>query len=191
VTDGNGALFSKISYTYDLDFSGDLFVDTPAAATQHDRTNYGPSFTVGRGNLSQVGRSDVTDPQNTNKVVATKYRVNSTGSVLLVRDPLEHETAYDYADSFSDTTNHYTFAYATKVTDPNSFLSTAQYNYDFGAITCTHVPTRGTVGNVTYLDVVRQYDAVGRIEGSRIKPTMPTPDSNTTKTRTSCTPIRP
>jgi RHS repeat-associated protein len=164
VTDGNGALFSKISYTYDLDSSGDLFVDTPAAATHHDRTYYGPSFIVGRGNLSKVERWDVNDPQNTSKVVATKYRVNSTGSVLMVRDPSGHETSYDYTDSFSDTANYNTFAYATKVTDPDSFFSTAQYNYDFGAITSTHVPTRGTVGNVTYLDVARQYDAVGRIE---------------------------
>jgi YD repeat-containing protein len=72
VTDGNETLFSKTSYTYDLDLSGDLFVDTPAAATQHDRTNYGPSFIVGRGNLSKVERWDVYDPQNTTKVVATK-----------------------------------------------------------------------------------------------------------------------
>ncbi|HXL79253.1 MAG TPA: hypothetical protein VN951_00130, partial [Pyrinomonadaceae bacterium] len=165
VTDGTGALVSKITYGYDWDFSGDMFQDTPAAATQHDRTNYGPGLIYGRGNLSQVARWDVNDPQNqNNSVVETKYRVNSTGSVLMVRDHLWHQTFYDYADSFSDAINRYTFAYPTTVTDPDGYSSAAQYNYNFGAITRTHVPTSGLAPNITYLDLVRQYDEFGRIE---------------------------
>ncbi len=144
VTDGAGALVSKVTYGYDWDWSGDMFQDTPAAATQHDRTNYGPTFIFGRGNLSEKARWDVNDPQNLNNtIVETKWRVNSTGAVLMIRDHLWHQTFLDYGDSFSDAVNRNTFAYPTTVTDPEGFSSTAQYNYDFGAATRTQSPPPG------------------------------------------------
>ena len=163
VTDGSGTLMSKISYGYDWDSSGDMFQDTPAAAVQHDRTNYGPSLIYGRGNLSQMERWDVNDPQNGSMGVETKWRVNSTGSVLIIRDHLWHQTTIDYADSFSDSTNRNTFAYPTKVTDADGNYSTAQYNFDFGAVTRTHAPTSGTGGGTTYVDAVNTYDAFARL----------------------------
>ncbi|MGH9928257.1 MAG: S8 family serine peptidase, partial [Pyrinomonadaceae bacterium] len=164
VTDGSGALVSKTTYGYDWDWYGDMFQDTPAPATQHDRTNYGPGLIYGRGNLSQMGRWDINDPQNSGGAVETKWRVNSTGSVLLIRDHLWHQTTFDYADSFSDAVNRNTFAFPTKVTDAEGNYSTVQYNYDFGAVTRTHTPTSGTGGGTTYVDEVRTYDAYGRLD---------------------------
>jgi len=42
--------------------------------------------------------------------VETKWRVNSTGAVLMIRDHLWHQTFLDYGDSFSDAVNRNTFA---------------------------------------------------------------------------------
>ena len=66
VYDGNWVLLSKAQFWYDWTGS-DMFVDTPAAATQHDRTNYGPSLIVGRGNLSDSVRFDVNDPNDSHR----------------------------------------------------------------------------------------------------------------------------
>ena len=162
--DGAGGLISKVTYGYDWDSAGDMFLDTPAAATQHDRTNYGPSLIYGRGNLSQMSRWDVNDPDNQSLAVEKKWRVNSTGSVLMVRDHLWHQKFMEYSDSFSDSVNRNTFAYPTLFTDAEGNSSTTQYDYDFGAVTRTHAPTSGVGGGTTYLDVVRQYDARGRLE---------------------------
>jgi len=164
VTDGGSALVAKTTYGYDWDWSGDMFQDTPAAATQHDRTNYGPGLIYGRGNLSQMARWDINDPQNLNGgAVETKWRVNSTGSVLIIRDHLWHQTSIDYADSFSDSLNRNTFAFPTKITDADGNYSTVRYNFDFGAVTQTHAPTSGTGGGTTYVDELRTYDAFGRL----------------------------
>ena len=164
VTDGAGALVAKTTYAYDWGGS-DMFLDTPAAATQHDRTNYGPSLIYGRGNRSQMARWDINDPQNANgTAVETKWRMNSTGSVLLARDHLWHQTTFDYADSFSDGVNRNTFAFPTTVTDAEGNYSTVQYNYDFAAVTRTHAPTSGTGGGTTYVDEVRTYDPFGRLD---------------------------
>src|SRR5205085_4309900 len=110
-------------------------------------------------------RYHVNDPNNANGTTQeTKFRVNSTGSVLMQRDHLGHATYFDYADSFSDGVNRNTFAYPTTVTDADGYSSTTQYNFDFGAVTRTHSPTSGTGTGVTYADVVMLYDSVGRIQ---------------------------
>ncbi|MDQ3802537.1 MAG: hypothetical protein M3416_01585 [Acidobacteriota bacterium] len=163
VYDGAGTLMAKTEYNYD--WGGELFADTPAAARQHDRTNYGPAFLAGRGNLSQTSRYDVTDPTNAaGTIQETKWRHNSTGSVLMERDHLWHQRFLDYADSFSDGVNRNTFAYPTKATDEDGYAATAQYNFDFGAVTRTHAPTSGTGAAVTYADAQVQHDAHGRIQ---------------------------
>lgn len=110
VYDGSDALVSKVTYGYDWDFYGDLFRDTPAPATRHDRANYGPSFIYGRGNLSETARWDADDPTNFHKITETKWRVSSTGTVLLVRDQDWHQTSLDYDDAFSDGVDRNTFA---------------------------------------------------------------------------------
>jgi len=166
VYDGpTGALVSKVQFYFDWDSGGDMFQDTPAAATQHDRTNYGPSFLTGRGNLSDIIQYDVNDPNNSYGTThETKIRVNTTGSVTMKRDANWHPIYFDYADSFSDGVNRNTFAYPTTATDADGNSATTRYNYDFGAVTLTHSPTSGTGGSITYLDVTTSYDNYARIE---------------------------
>jgi len=80
--------------------------------------------------------------------------------VAFTRDHLWHQTFFNYQDSFSDGNNRNTFAYRTTVTDPDGFNSTAQYNYDFGAVTRTQSPapagqTQGLIQNFTYDSAAR------------------------------------
>ena len=166
VYEGAGALVSKVQFYYDWDGGGDMFTDTPAAATQHDRTNYGPSYLAGRGNLSDRIRYDITDPNNSGGTIQeTKYRVNTTGSAVMVRDHGWHATYFGYGDNFSDGNNsRNTFAYPTQVTDAEGYTATRQYRYDIGAVARAHAPSGGTGAGITYLDVAYSYDTFGRAE---------------------------
>lgn len=167
VYDGSWNLMAKAEFNYDWDFNGDMFQDTPAPATQHDRNNYGPGFIVGRGNLSMIARFDINDPNNNNNTITeTKWRVNSTGSVLMERDHDWHQTFYAYGDSFSDGVNRNTFAYPTSMTDAEGYQSTMKYKFETGAVTETRRPSSGTTsqGNVTFETHVMTYDSVGRLD---------------------------
>jgi RHS repeat-associated protein len=155
IYDGSWNLSSKIEYHYDWGGS-DMFVDTPAAATQHDRTNFGPDFREGRGNLSNVVRFSAQDEHNAQGTAQeTKFRYSTTGSVLMERDHGWHAIYYDYADSYSDGVNRNTFAFPTKETDGDNYSSFRQYNYDTGAVTRSQ-DKKGAVEAV-------QYDAAGRV----------------------------
>jgi RHS repeat-associated protein len=156
VYDGGGSLASKVRYDYDWPQYPDLLQATPAQATQHDTANYGQSFCYGRGNKVWEMRYDVTDPNNTSKGTDQIWKYYTTGAVIYARDASGHAVNISYADSFSDSVNHNTFAYPTTVTDADNFSSTTQYNYDFGAVTRTQDP-KGVVATM-------QYDAAGRIE---------------------------
>ena len=154
---GAGTLFSQVEYQYD---EGGTFFKTDDAPVRHDSTNYGTAFIAGRGNLTSVKRVNVTA---TTQVSEWNIGYNVAGSVRLQQDPLGHATNIYYTDSFSDATkNTGTFAYPTKVTDPDGFYSTTQYHYDFGAVKKTSVPSSGTT-TVTYLDRLMTYDTAGRL----------------------------
>ncbi len=164
VYDGSWNLVAKSEYGYDWDWGGDMFQDTPAAATQHDRANYGPTLIVGRGNLSQVASFDVNDPNNANNTwQETKWRVNSTGSVLMERDHQWHQSFISYGDSFSDGNNsRNTFAYPTTITDAGGFSSFLQYSFDFGAKTRVQGPP--PAGQSQGLIQTFSYDGAARLE---------------------------
>jgi len=151
--DGNNTLFSKVTYEYDLILNPNPYLQHPGPTVQHDTANYGSSFIQGRGNLNKMYRWDVTDPNN-----ASEYETgyNTSGSVIFTRDPLDHQASISYTDSFSDQQNHNTYAYPTTMTDPDTFPSTVQYNFDFGAVTWAQDPKLAAV--------TMTYDAVGRIE---------------------------
>src|SRR5258708_27924685 len=86
------------------------------------------------------------------------------GSNIWTEDASWHRTQISYSDAFSDGNNsRNTLAFPTRVTDPDGYSSTAQYNFDFGAITRTHVPASGVAANITYLDVLLHYDCYGRL----------------------------
>ncbi len=160
VYDGGGALASKTWFDYDWPATSELLVATPQNAVQHD-SSYDINFVAGRANLVLVLRYDLTDPENTaGKATEYKYGYNTNGSLAFTRDHLWRQTNFSYQDSFSDTTNHNTFAYPTTVTDADNFSSTVQYNFDLGAVTRTQGPppagqTQGPIQTFTYDNVAR------------------------------------
>jgi YD repeat-containing protein len=120
------ALFSKITMQYDETGS----VEYQGSPVQHDDTNYGSGLVQGRANLSSTRRYDIS---NITQYLASTFTYNTAGSVITTTDPAGHQSSANYADSFSDSTNHNTFAYPTTATDEDGFSSYVQYNYDFGA----------------------------------------------------------
>jgi RHS repeat-associated protein len=142
---------SKITYTYD---DPARLQAVPSAATQHD-TAYNTSFTV-RGNVTSVSHWDVTNISNQAKKLATYTNYYVTGTPVSTTDASGHQSTISYADAFSDGVNRNTFAYPTSVTNADNFSSTAQYNYDFGAVTRMQDP-KGAVQTITY-------DSAGRTD---------------------------
>jgi RHS repeat-associated protein len=152
VVDAGNNLVSKTSYDYD--WGGEYLSATAQPATRHLSNSSDPT---GRGNLVGVRRWDVTDSTNVNLSVLSTTGYNSTGTVKFTRDALGHQISFSYADSFSDgINNRNTLAYPTTVTDADNYFSTAQYNYDFGAVTRTQDPL-GAVQTTSY-------DGAGRID---------------------------
>ena len=153
VKDGSGALYSKITYQYDL---GGEYLVNDGPPIRHDTTNFGLSFVQGRGDLNVVRRWDVTAPDDDTKSLASTVGYNTSGSVIFSRDPLGHTTSMIYDDSFSDAINRSTFAYPTTIKDAVLQPSTVQYNFDFGAEVRSQDPKGAAVVNT--------YDSIGRLE---------------------------
>lgn len=158
----NGALMSKLAFFYDE--SGSILGnDTPV---QHDNT-YNSNF-VDRGNLSSVKRYDVNEANNDALAITTvRAKYNTGGAVVSTKDALGHETTISYADSFSDGTPRNTLAYPTSMTDPDTFISTAKYNFDFGAVTSRRTPKPNETINKPENERPEQvftYDSLGRLE---------------------------
>jgi YD repeat-containing protein len=128
---GQEALASKLTYDYDL--TGEYMTDA-GAVTQHDSL-FGAGVTT-RGNVCRVRRWDAQYPQDQSKSVFIETGYNTLGSAVFSRDALLHKTTVDYTDSFagtdSDAVAGAKLAYPTKVTDPDTFSSTVEYNYDTG-----------------------------------------------------------
>lgn len=162
VYDGNNQPQSRVWYDYD--WGNDAWVATPQAATHHDSSDVAAS---GRGNLCWIGRWDVSDFDNWQKLTRTTFKYNRTGSVIKTEDHYGIATTISYTDSFSDAVNRNTFAFPTTVTDPDGFNSTTEYNFDFGAVTKTIVPSKGTglTGDpLYYLEHRLTFDSVGRLD---------------------------
>ena len=143
-------LFSKVTHEYDLggEFLG-LPEGNPASVVQHDAAYLGVGLNV-RGNLSRVRRWDVTAPENQSQSVTSETGYNTLGSAVFTRDALLHKTVISYEDSDGGAR----LAYATKVTDPELYSSTAEYDYDTGVVRRV-VDPRGSA-------VRTFYDAAGR-----------------------------
>src|SRR6185369_3346305 len=137
VYEGNGALMSRLGFSYDEAGS----IQDMGAPVQHD-PGYGTSFISGRGNLSTAKRYDVTNGQFTTSTM--KY--NTAGAVVSSKDPLNHELKFDYTDSFSDNVSRNTFAYPTKITDPDGYFSQSWFNFDFGVVTKKQTPPPNVTG---------------------------------------------
>ena len=151
VYDENNQPQSRVWYDYDWT-DPDAWVATPQPAPQHD-----PSGDArGRGNLAWMGRWDVNDFDNSDKLSRSYIKYNRTGSVIKTEDHFGHGKTISYTDSFSDgVTTRYTYAYPTTITDSDGGSSYVQYNVDTGATTRTEAPapagqTQGAIQTMTY-----------------------------------------
>lgn len=160
--DGTTKLYSKVGYVYDE--VGEFM--TSVSPVQHDNTNYSSSFIAGRGNMTSVRRYDAT----TNSYVESKMGYDAAGNVRFTRRPGDdatHQTTIDYTDSFADVVNHNTYAYPTKVTDPDGYQSTVKYRYDIGGVTFTHDP-KGAEATIDY-DTVGRKQKVSSTSGAQTR----------------------
>ncbi len=160
----SGTLMSKVTYAYDYDddFAVSGMGQNNTGATQHDDTNYGATFSLGRGNLTSVTRWDATAPTTSGSAVTSTILYNITGGVVAKTDPLSHTVKIGYTDSFNSTLGVSTYAYPTTVTDPNSKDTTIKYRYDFGATVEATPPPRS--GSTAERKTVSTYsDDTGRI----------------------------
>lgn len=161
--DHNNALMSKVTYNFDEgNFSG---TGQNISAVQHDATNYGTGFSY-RGNTTSTTRWDVTAPTNGSLAVTSSIKYNITGNPISKTDPLSRTIAISYTDNYDDSTNHYTYAYPTTITDPASNSSTIKYRYDIGVnvYAVSPAPAGNSYGKATS----RLYDSVGRLEKETI-----------------------
>lgn len=147
---GQEKLFQKLSYEYDLaNTAATQYLADAGPVAQHDSTNYGSGFNV-RGNISLTRRWDASDPSNTSKSVVSEVGYNTLGSILFTSNAMGHRTKLSYADSDGGGR----LAYPTKVTDPEDYFSTFEFNYDTGALTRVVNP-KGAASKTFY-------DSVGR-----------------------------
>ncbi|HEY0763635.1 MAG TPA: S8 family serine peptidase [Pyrinomonadaceae bacterium] len=149
VYDGANQPVSKTWFDYDWN-NNDYWAPLPQAATQHDASG----SAVGRGNLCWVGRWDVTDINNSSKILNRYVKYNKTGSIIKSEDHYGQGPVLSYTDSFSDAVNRNTFAYPTTITDAENYSSNVQYNYDFGGVTRVQDP-KGSVQTTTYDSAAR------------------------------------
>ncbi|MFN7950045.1 MAG: hypothetical protein U0Z53_32160, partial [Blastocatellia bacterium] len=174
--DVSGTLVALTGFVYDSPNDTTTCLQAHSATpSQHDSTNYGAGF-LARGNLTRVQRYSVTNGVASTPL-ETKTGYYTTGTVALTKDALSHQTSLCYDDLFlhytqptpdtlsaaSVTPAAPTFAYPTRVTDPDGYSSTVSYNYDFGAVTRTVDPKEYALhgANPTTMGV-STYDSKGR-----------------------------
>lgn len=154
VEDGSGNRYAETDYFYDngststvCGTAGAPSVSGVTNLTEHDETNYGPSSTAPRGNVTQK-----TQWASTGTSPVTTYTYDETGKALTVTDPCgnstcsdmsgtTHTTTYSFADSYSSgTPPGATNAYVTAITDALGHKSTFAYGYADGQLTSSTDP---------------------------------------------------
>lgn len=159
---GNLALTSVKTFHYDENAFDDTDVQQNINPVQHDGTNFGVNFVIGRGNLTSVKSHDVLWEAGP---VVSQTRYDVAGSPVAQIDPGGRKVKIDYSDKFTDdlnnTLNRNTFAYPTKLIDPADNFSTVKYRFDTGANVEAEspIPHGSTAGKKTR----RDYDSIGRL----------------------------
>lgn len=149
--DEQGHVAAKVDYTYD---QGGEFLQHQGEPVQHDGTNFGTNFVLGRGLLTSVRRWDVTALHDVTKSVELRMGYNTTGGAVFSRDPLGHQSTIAFADRFADKAGTNTLAYPTLTTDPDGYSSKIEYNFHTGLVARVEDP-KGAQRTSTY-------DAAGR-----------------------------
>jgi YD repeat-containing protein len=157
---GQEKLFSQVTFEYDCADAGQThYLQDAGTVAQHDGS-YGTAFTM-RGNLCRQRRWDVEHPDDQSQSVASESGYNTLGSMLFASDALGHKTTISYADSDGGAR----LAYTTKVTDPDTFYSTVEYNYDTGSVT-RDVDPKGAATKTFYDSVGRRLKTKSEVNGA-------------------------
>ena len=156
---GSLPLVSKMTYLYDEGSFNDSGLSQDISPVQHDNSNYGASFVIGRGNVTSTTRHDVLG-QSAATTSSIKY--NTAGAPVSQTDPMNRVVKIGYADNFNSAVSGSTYAYPTVLTDPANNSSTVQYRYDIGANIEAISPA--PAGNSFGKKTKRFYDAMGRLE---------------------------
>jgi RHS repeat-associated protein len=109
----------------------------------HDETNYGPSSTAPRGNLTRILK--VCKPNCTPSYPTTTYSFDETGQVLTATDACgnaacgdvsgtNHTITYSYVDNYDSPPGANTNAFITQITDPLGHISKSKYAYSDGQL---------------------------------------------------------
>lgn len=153
-------LFSKMTFEYDLAANGytQYLLDAGSVA-QHDGA-YGASFAT-RGNVCLTRRWDAEYPDDASKSAPSEWVYNTNGSMLVTSDALGHKTTISYAGP----NGAGQLAYPTKVTDPDNFFSTVEYNYDTGQVTRS-VDPKGAASKIFYDSVGRRLKDKNEVNGA-------------------------
>jgi len=163
VYEGESTLLSMEEYIYDWLNN----VEATAPSVQHDTANYGASLGAARGIVVGIFRYNANDTSQ--GIWVRSFGYNLAGEIVWINDALNHRTTISYADSFSDGNNaRNTLAYPTTITDPDGFSSTAQYNYDIGALTRTEDP-KGAVQTLTYDSAARISQVTNAVNNAYIR----------------------
>jgi RHS repeat-associated protein len=187
--DGSNDRYAETDYYYDNGSTGTVCGTAGAPSVTgvsnlvsgtHDETNYSPTSTAPRGNLSQK-----TQWLNTGSSPVTTYTYDETGQVTSMTDPNSNVTSYSYADSFLNTNSsgftttagsppsgQVTNAYLTQITYPTtnnvSHVENFSYGYNDGELTQS-VDENGQATKYKYNDLLgrlteQDYPDLGQTE---------------------------
>jgi RHS repeat-associated protein len=116
---GSGTLTAQTLNTYDgVAIAGNTSANP---APNHDYTNFPASYNY-RGNLTQISKG--LKSGNTWAWLNTNNTYNDLGEILTSTDPLNHQTSYDYTDSWATinnpqcVTSTHSYGFPTTITDP-------------------------------------------------------------------------
>jgi RHS repeat-associated protein len=148
--DGGGNRVAETDYLYDNGSAVCGAAGTPAVSSvsglptgTHDETNYGPTSTAPRGNLTNSTEQCFPNCKKqyvSYSTVVTTSTYDETGQILSMTDPNGNTTAYSYADSYSSgTPPGDTNAYVTQITLPQTagvnHVENFSYNFAAGKLT--------------------------------------------------------
>lgn len=166
-------MVSKTTYAYDEGNFSDSGLQQTISPVQHDTANYGPSFLIGRGNLTSTTRWDATQPTNGAAAITSSTKYNTAGSPVARVTPWDgsqtRTVRIGYSDNFNSTGNPTTYAYPTVMTDPDgsslgdvTHSSPIKYRYDIGTNVEANSPA--PTGQIHGKKSKRVFDSVGRLE---------------------------
>ncbi len=169
-----GTLIARTDYNYDYNTTESGFVflqDHSGAVSQHEGASTNTAYQTGgqprRGNLTKAMRYSVDSNGSPSMPIVYKTGYHSTGTVACSTDGIDtHKTSVFYNDSFTHgymtAPSPATYAYPTRVQDPDNFSSMVKYHYDHGGVT-EAIDPKSYAGTQT-TKVVTLYDTKGRVE---------------------------